>query len=73
MRALALLALVAALTPLGCGAVQRAAAEDPMRCERDPKCEKRRARTQDCSVQCSYDPACTERCEQVQAPQKLGR
>lgn len=56
-----------------CGAAERAAHEDPMKCERDPKCEKKRGRTQDCSMQCSDDPACVERCEQVQAPTKLGR
>ncbi len=55
-----------------CNAAQRAASEDPMKCERDPKCERKRARTADCSMQCSDDPACVERCEQIQAPQKLG-
>ena len=57
----------------GCSAVQNAAKEDPMKCERDPKCEKKRGRTADCSRQCSDDPACVERCEQVQQSQKLGR
>ena len=56
-----------------CSAAQRAAHEDPMRCERDPKCEKKRGRTADCSLQCTDDPACMERCEQMQAPTKLGR
>ncbi len=56
----------------GCNAAQRAAKEDPMKCERDPKCEKKRGRTADCSMQCSDDPACMERCEQIQAPNKLG-
>ncbi len=56
----------------GCAASQRAAQEDPMRCERDPKCESKRGRTADCSMQCSDDPACMDRCEQVQAPSKLG-
>jgi len=45
-----------------------------MKCERDPKCDKKRGRTQDCSRQCNDDPACMERCEQVQAPNgRLGR
>ncbi|HVJ90216.1 MAG TPA: hypothetical protein VM580_10470 [Labilithrix sp.] len=57
----------------GCSVAQRAAQEDPMKCERDPKCEKKRGRTMDCSLQCSDDPACVERCEQFQAPSKLGR
>lgn len=51
-----------------CASMQKAAQEDPMKCERDPKCEKRRGRTADCSRQCNDDPACVERCEQVQAP-----
>lgn len=68
----AALALLGIALGAGCATVQKSAAEDPMKCERDPKCEKRRARTQDCSMQCSDDPACVERCEQVQAGQKLG-
>jgi hypothetical protein len=60
-------ALLLALTLLSaCSASQRAAQEDPMKCERDPKCEKKRGRTADCSMQCTDDPACMERCEQVQ-------
>jgi hypothetical protein len=50
----------------GCGTMTKAAKEDPMKCERDPKCEKKRGRTADCSRQCSDDPACVDRCEQVQ-------
>ncbi|MBX3189485.1 MAG: hypothetical protein KF819_20845 [Labilithrix sp.] len=58
----------------GCRTLQTAAQEDPMKCERDPRCEKKRGRTFDCSMQCSDDPACMERCEQVQAPNgRLGR
>ncbi|MBX3263666.1 MAG: hypothetical protein KIS78_32580 [Labilithrix sp.] len=63
----------ALLACAACNAAQRAAQEDPMKCERDPKCDKKRGRTADCSMQCSDDPACVERCEQVQAPNKLGR
>lgn len=66
LSALLLVALV------GCAASQRAAREDPMKCERDPKCDKKRTRGQDCSTQCNDDPACMDRCEQVQAPSKLG-
>lgn len=54
----------------GCRAMQKAAQEDPMKCERDPKCERKRGGTADCSRQCSDDPACVERCEQVQAPNR---
>ena len=51
-----------------CKALEKSASEDPMKCERDPKCDKKRGRTWDCSRQCNDDPACMERCEQVQAP-----
>lgn len=70
---LAALSLVLFAGLAGCAAAQKAAEQDPMRCERDPKCEKKRGRTADCSLQCSDDPACVERCEQGQATVKLGR
>jgi hypothetical protein len=69
----ALLASALVLATLSCSAAQKAARDDPMRCERDPECEKKRGRTADCSMQCSDDPACVDRCEQIQAPGKLGR
>ena len=69
-KGLVVCALFASL--VACNAMQKAASEDPMKCERDPKCDKKRGRTQDCSMQCSDDPACVERCEQVQQGQKLG-
>lgn len=72
IRALLVLSVLLTLVGSGCSAARRAAHEDPMRCERDPKCDKKRGRTADCSMQCSDDPACVERCEQVQAPNKLG-
>lgn len=52
---------------MGCASVQKAAAEDPMKCERDAKCDKKRTRMSDCSTQCVDDPACMSRCEQVRA------
>ena len=65
--------MLALAASIGCGAVEKAAKEDPMKCERDPKCEKKRGRQADCSMQCSDDPACVERCEQIQqANGKLG-
>ncbi len=66
MRALVVLALLASL--VACNSLQKAAREDPMKCERDAKCDKKRTRTHDCSTQCIDDPACMSRCEQVQAP-----
>jgi hypothetical protein len=62
------------LLATACSSMQKAAREDPMRCERDPKCEKKQGRQADCSRQCSDDPACVERCEQVQQQNgRLGR
>lgn len=66
MRALVVLALLASI--VACNSLQKAAREDPMKCERDAKCDKKRTRTHDCSTQCIDDPACMSRCEQVQAP-----
>ena len=54
------------MSALGCAKVTAAAANDPMRCERDPGCQKRN-RHQDCSLQCVDDPACMQRCEEVRA------
>jgi hypothetical protein len=51
---------------LGCGAAENAAARDPMKCERDPNCSRGRASYADCTKQCVDDPACTDRCGQVQ-------
>jgi hypothetical protein len=61
-------AIVLLLALSACGAMQKAAQEDPQKCERDPKCEKKRTKVQDCSTQCNDDPACMERCEQVRQP-----
>ena len=59
-------AIVSVSTLPACNKLQAAAAQDPLKCERDPKCEKKRGRTADCSRQCNDDPACMDRCEQVQ-------
>lgn len=66
--------MVVALAGGGCKSLEKSAHEDPLKCERDPKCDKKRGRTMDCSRQCNDDPACMDRCEQVQAPNgRLGR
>lgn len=64
VAALALGAL--ALGTLACGAMEKAAAKDPQRCERDPNCAKKRGKSSDCNTQCSDDPACVERCREVE-------
>ena len=69
MRALVVLALLGSLfAGAACTGLQKAAQQDPMKCERDAKCDKKRTRTADCSTQCIDDPACMSRCEQVQSP-----
>jgi hypothetical protein len=60
------IALAIALAITACGSLEKGARQDPMKCERDPKCDKKRGRTADCSRQCNDDPACVERCEQMQ-------
>ena len=60
------LALLVVVLVAGCHMSEVAASRDPMKCERDPKCNAKRGRTADCSMQCSDDPACVERCENIQ-------
>jgi hypothetical protein len=49
----------------GCGSLEKNAAKDPLKCERDPKCPNRR-RANDCYTQCADDPACVDRCREVE-------
>ena len=49
-----------------CASVEKAAAKDPMRCERDPSCSRGRANYADCTKQCVDDPECTDRCRTMQ-------
>ena len=49
----------------GCGAVERAAANDPVKCERDPKCASKQGNSRDCATACSDNIECMERCQQV--------
>jgi hypothetical protein len=65
MRSLLAMLALAALSSAACAASQAAAARDPMRCERDPKC-KGHQNAFDCNTQCSDDPACIERCNEIQ-------
>lgn len=59
-----LLVVAFALGSVGCSSFAKSASQDPMKCERDPKCEKKN-RAADCSVQCADDPACVARCSEV--------
>jgi hypothetical protein len=53
-----------ALISVGCAASERAASQDPMKCERDPKCIQKQ-RGNDCWTQCADDPACVDRCSEI--------
>jgi len=67
VRIAAKIALGATLAGMwGCAATEKAAAQDPMRCERDPACSKGRGTYIDCSRQCNDDPECTDRCREMQ-------
>ena len=67
-------ALAAIAGGAACGAAEKAAAKDPMHCERDPSCSKARGAYPDCATQCADDPACMDRCRQVQeGTDTLGR
>jgi hypothetical protein len=60
-----LLAALATSLAGACNTLQASAAKDPMKCERDPKCQQK-SKANDCSTQCSDDPACVDRCRQVE-------
>ncbi len=63
---LALAFVLAGVVGLGCNSLENAAAKDPRRCERDPKCANK-ARAADCDTQCNYAPDCTNRCQEMNA------
>ena len=48
-----------------CGAVEKAAANDPLKCERDPKCASKQGNSRDCATSCADNIECMERCQQV--------
>ncbi len=62
---MARLILVLALAGLGCGAFEKAAARDPMKCERDPDCAGRLDKSRDCATACADNLDCMKRCEEV--------
>jgi hypothetical protein len=49
-----------------CAAAEKAAAKDPMKCERDPSCAKGRDTYADCTKQCVDNPECMDRCRLMQ-------
>jgi hypothetical protein len=59
------LALALGPLPLGCATLQKSAAEDPMKCERDPKCTAHQDKSKDCITVCIDDPECIDRCRMI--------
>lgn len=53
-----------------CAAAEKAAAQDPQKCERDPKCNHKQDKSQDCITACSDNIDCISRCDQVNEPNK---
>jgi hypothetical protein len=60
-------------TTLSCAATQNMAAQDPMKCERDPSCTHHADKAKDCVTQCVDDPACIDRCRQVTGQGEFSR
>jgi hypothetical protein len=60
----------AAIASSACTTMQNAAAKDPQKCERDPKCNHRSDKSQDCITACSDNYDCMQRCDQVNAPNR---
>ncbi len=67
MRPFAFAVLLIATTGAvaACGAVERAAANDPVKCERDPNCASKQGKSRDCATACSDNIECMERCQQI--------
>jgi hypothetical protein len=57
--------MIAALASSACASLEKAAAKDPMKCERDPSCKGHQGKSADCVTQCVDNPACIERCMSV--------
>jgi hypothetical protein len=57
--------LLASPWAVACSSMQNAAAKDPRICERDPKCASH-DKSKDCWLQCSDDPACVDRCRELE-------
>jgi hypothetical protein len=69
--ALLVVSVVGLMVAGGCGTLEKAAAKDPARCERDPDCAATRAPYRDCYTQCNDDPPCVDRCREM-SPDSLG-
>lgn len=61
-------ALVIALPLLllgACATLEKSAAKDPQKCERDPECAGKQGKARDCSTACVDNIECMERCQQI--------
>lgn len=71
LRALAVLVFATTIgSAVGCATVEHAAAQDPQKCERNPKCANKSDRSSDCITACSDNYDCIQRCEQVTRPNR---
>ena len=57
--------LLALFATVSCATVEKSAAKDPMKCERDPACSGKQDKSKDCYTSCADDIACVDRCRQV--------
>ena len=51
---------------VACGAMERSASKDPLKCERDPSCAAKHGSSADCSTQCADNMDCMRTCEEIQ-------
>ncbi len=51
---------------VACNTLQSSAANDPMKCERDPACRHKKSGRFDCNSQCADDPVCVDRCREIE-------
>jgi hypothetical protein len=59
-----------ALVASACTTLKNSAAQDPQKCERDPKCTHKSDKSQDCITACSDNYDCISRCDQVNEPNR---
>jgi len=60
------LASAALLASVACSTMEKSAAKDPQRCERDPTCTSKQDKSKDCATVCADNIDCMDRCQQIQ-------
>ncbi|WP_394842639.1 hypothetical protein LZC95_36910 [Pendulispora brunnea] len=63
--AIALMLVTGLVMGGACKTMQRSAAKDPQRCERDPGCTSKQDKSKDCVTACADNIDCMDRCRQV--------